>query len=135
MTDTMHANINRKALSLKLGNGGKVESFKNTMVVMKDCNLKVAQSTHAKIFSGDHRSVCARVHGTEVNQEPVTAQILADLADIETMTEVSYNPREFDIPSFYLRDTKTPVSHAKICVLVASDTFDNLTKVKLFIQS
>ena len=130
----MHANINRKALSLKL-NGGKVESFKNTMVVMKDCNLKVAQSTHAKIFSGDHRSVCARVHGTVVNQEPVTAQILADLADIETMTEVSYNPREFDIASFYLRDTKTPVSHAKICVLVASDTFDNLTKVKLFIQS
>ena len=131
MADTMHANINKKALSLKL-DGGKVESFKNTMVVMKDCDLKVAQSTHAKIFSGDHRSVCARVHGTVVNQEPVTAQILAD---IETMTEVSYNPREFDIPSFYVRDTKTPISQAKVCVLVASDTFDNLTKVKLFIQS
>ena len=131
MADTMHANINKKALSLKL-DGGKVESFKNAMVVMRDCDLKVAQSTHAKIFSGDHRSVCARVHGTVVNQEPVTAQILAD---IETMTEVSYNPREFDIPSFYVRDTKTPVATAKVCVLVASDTFDNLTKVRLFIQS
>tara|TARA_R110002050_G_scaffold163010_1_gene292938 strand:- start:946 stop:1329 length:384 start_codon:yes stop_codon:yes gene_type:complete len=127
----MHANINRQALSLKL-DGGKIESFKNAMVVMRDCDLKVAQSTHAKIFSGEHRSVCARVHGTVVNQEPVTAQILAD---IETMTEVSYNPREFDIASFYVRDTKTPISQAKVCVLVASDTFDNLTKVRLFIQS
>ena len=131
MSDTMHANINRQALSLKL-DGGKIESFKNAMVVMRDCDLKVAQSTHAKIFSGEHRSVCARVHGTVVNQEPVTAQILAD---IETMTEVSYNPREFDIASFYVRDTKTPISQAKVCVLVASDTFDNLTKVRLFIQS
>ena len=64
-----------------------------------------------------------------------TGVCVLELADIETMTEVSYNPREFDIPSFYVRDTKTPVSQAKICVLVASDTFDNLTKVKLFIQS
>lgn len=128
-----HANIHRKCISLKEAGSAKQEHVYNEIIVLQDVKLTVGANAHAQIKDGP-RKVCAKINGNLVNREMATDKAIADT--VAGYREVSYNPKERNHlgATFHYVDTLEPVSSCRVAVYIASDSFTNLTKTRLFVR-
>tara|TARA_R110002124_G_scaffold286141_2_gene466052 strand:- start:410 stop:811 length:402 start_codon:yes stop_codon:yes gene_type:complete len=127
-----HANIHKKCISLKEAGSATQEHVFNEIIVLQDVKLTVGANAHAQIKDGP-RKVCAKINGDLVNREIVSDKAIADT--IAGYREVSYNPKErHHLGTFHYVDSLEPVSKCSVAVYIASDSFTNLTKTRLFVR-
>jgi hypothetical protein len=127
-----HANIHRKCISYREPTSAKQEHVYNEIIVLQDVKLTVGANAHAQIKDGP-RKVCAKINGDLVNREMASDKAIADT--VAGYREVSYNPKDrHHLPTFHYVDSLEPVSSCRVAVYIASDSFTNLTKTRLFVR-
>ena len=128
-----HANIHRKCISLKEAGSDKQEHVYNEIIVLQDVKLTVGANAHARMKTAS-REVCAKINGALVNREMASDKAIADT--VAGYREVSYNPKDRNHlgATFHYVDTLEPVSSCRVAVYIASDSFSNLTKTRLFVR-
>ena len=128
-----HANIHKKSISLKEAGSATQEHVFNEIIVLQDVKLTVGANAHERMKTAS-REVCAKINGDLVNREMVSDKAIADT--VAGYREVSYNPKERNHlgATFHYVDTLEPVSSCRVAVYIASDSFTNLTKTRLFVR-
>ena len=135
-THQAHGNLNADCISLTR-KGCKVEHLRNSVVKFDAVQFVVSTGSIAyqKIREGGNRSVCAWLRGTLTSVAPI-----GDPNEYENSSawrRVSFNPKAssklFHIVENGERGAE--IENASRAVYVASDSFDNPTKCRVYIPA
>ena len=133
-THEAHGNLNADAMSLK-AKGQKVQHVRNSVVTFNNVRFVVSTSTkYQNIRNGGKRAVCAWLRGSLASVEPVQ-----DAHHYENSSEwlrVSFNPVESDKLFHVVENGQrgAEIESASSAVYVASDSFDNPTRTRVYIK-
>ena len=134
-THQAHGNLNADCISLTR-KGCKVEHLRNSVVKFDAVQFVVSTGTkYQNIRNGGNRSVCAWLRGTLTSVAPI-----GDPNEYENSSawrRVSFNPKAssklFHIVENGERGAE--IESASRAVYVASDSFDNPTKCRVYISA
>ena len=135
-THQAHGNLNADCISLTR-KGCKVEHLRNSVVKFDAVQFVVSTGSIAyqKIREGGNRSVCAWLRGTLTSVAPI-----GDPNEYENSSawrRVSFNPK-VSSKLFHIVENGergAEIENASRAVYVASDSFDNPTKCRVYIPA
>lgn len=100
-------NLHKKVFSVRNEKTKKVEHH-SSIVVLKNCTLKVSQAGRKRVLQERKKNVHAGVRGELISIEDVSF-------DENEFIELTYNPYFYD--SFVVKSNKTPVKTAETVIL------------------
>ena len=126
----LYGNLNKRVMSIKRDNR-KVEHEINYGIILENATFKVQPNGHKRIINRGQREVVAKLRGTFKSEQRITHDML--LND-PSFVEVTYNPKQFDRPYFYERETGKRVDNVGIAIAIATENTQSRTRLKTYIK-